>query len=281
MRRRRVSHGEGEEEPANEERWMASYMDMVTVLLCTFIVMFSMSTVDKHKFDELKNSLATGFGQVASQKIDTAKGEIVPADEAKPDPTAGDLKLAQAEVHDLTALRDRLHDALVAHGVDDSVSFRIDSRGLTVGLIGSETFFATNSIGLTDQADAVLDAIGPILATAGYQVSVEGHADQRKAAAPFATNWELAAGRSTAVLRRLVETNGFPGGSISAVSFGDTHPVDATTGDVLAENRRVDIVVLSAQPQNVRDLLTKALGEQDAAQSPAPAAGSGADRAGG
>jgi chemotaxis protein MotB len=78
-----------------------------------------------------------------------------------------------------------------------------------------------------------------------------------------------------------VETNGFPGGSISAVSFGDTHPVDATTGDVLAENRRVDIVVLSAQPQNVRDLLTKALGEQDAAQSPAPAAGSGADRAGG
>lgn len=281
MRRRRVSHGEGEEEPANEERWMASYMDMVTVLLCTFIVMFSMSTVDKHKFDELKNSLATGFGQVASQKIDTAKGEIVPADEAKPDPTAGDLKLAQAEVHDLTALRDRLHDALVAHGVDDSVSFRIDSRGLTVGLIGSETFFATNSIGLTDQADAVLDAIGPILATAGYQVSVEGHADQRKAAAPFATNWELAAGRSTAVLRRLVETNGFPGGSISAVSFGDTHPVDATTGDVLAENRRVDIVVLSAQPQNVRDLLTKALGEQDAAQSPAPAAGSDADRAGG
>ena len=276
MRLRRTQHAEGEEHGENEERWMASYMDMVTVLLCTFIVMFAMSTIDKHKFDELKNSLATGFGQVVSQKIDTAKGDIVPARKAKPDPTAGDLQLAQTEVQNLTKLRDKLHDALVAKGADASVSFRIDSRGLTVGLIGSETFFATNSIELTQQADVVLDTIGPILAQAGYQASVEGHADQRKAVAPFPTNWELAAGRSTTVLRRLVEQNGFPGDKISAVSFGDTHPLaEGTSGSQLAENRRVDIVVLSSQPERVRELIPQALTQQDApASDPASTGGS-------
>ncbi|MDQ6754021.1 MAG: flagellar motor protein MotB, partial [Actinomycetota bacterium] len=47
-----------------DERWMASYMDMVTVLMCMFIVLYAMSTVDKTKFEVLKNSLATGFGVV-------------------------------------------------------------------------------------------------------------------------------------------------------------------------------------------------------------------------
>ncbi|MBW8872765.1 MAG: flagellar motor protein MotB, partial [Leifsonia sp.] len=61
--RRRKKHEEPEEHE-NEERWMASYMDMVTVLMCMFIVLFAMSTVDAKKFEALKDSLATGFGQV-------------------------------------------------------------------------------------------------------------------------------------------------------------------------------------------------------------------------
>src|ERR1700710_479595 len=75
--RRRRRH-EPEEEHENEERWMASYMDMVTVLMCMFIVLFAMSTVDQKKFEQLKDSLATGFGQVKTQKIDTASGVVVP-----------------------------------------------------------------------------------------------------------------------------------------------------------------------------------------------------------
>ena len=55
---------EEEHEEHVDERWMASYMDMVTVLMCMFIVLFAMSTVDQAKFVQLKNSLATGFGAV-------------------------------------------------------------------------------------------------------------------------------------------------------------------------------------------------------------------------
>ena len=83
--RRRKGHAEehGDEHP--DERWMASYMDMITVLMCLFIVLFAMSSVDQHKFMALKDSLATGFGQTVSKKIDTASGTIVKADQVTKD----------------------------------------------------------------------------------------------------------------------------------------------------------------------------------------------------
>src|SRR3954469_14970615 len=76
---RRRSGGHEEEEHV-DERWMASYMDMVTVLMCMFIVLFAMSTVDQDKYEQLRNSLATGFGAVEAGKVDTAEGTVVPAD---------------------------------------------------------------------------------------------------------------------------------------------------------------------------------------------------------
>ncbi len=259
-RRRRRGHHE-EEEHENEERWMASYMDMVTVLMCMFIVLFAMSTVDQKKFEELKNSLATGFGEVTSQKIDTASGVIVPPKNVDhtPQPKT-DLQLARLEVQNLQALEAQLRAALARHGLESSVAFKIDERGLTIGLVGSETFFASNRAELSAQATQVLDDIGPILNPTPYQVSVEGHADLRQPGSPYPTNWELSAGRATSVLRHLVETNGFPQARIAAVSYGSARPLAAGTSDHdLAVNRRVDIVVLSTQPDRVRALIPQAL----------------------
>jgi chemotaxis protein MotB len=269
--RRRKKHEEPEEHE-NEERWMASYMDMVTVLMCMFIVLFAMSTVDAKKFEQLKDSLATGFGQVKTQKIDTAKGVVVPPKHVDESGKSTDFALAQQEAQDLQRLKDRIQAALTHDGLQDAVELKIDERGLTIGLVGNSTFFDSNRAELSPRAVAVLDDIGPILAPAPYGVSVEGHADLRQPGAPYPTNWELSAGRATSVLRHLVEVNGFPQGRIAAVSFGSARPVDGYTGttDVdLAQNRRVDVVVLSAQSEDVRRLIPQAL------PTTAPAAAAG------
>ena len=113
----------------------------------------------------------------------------------------------------------------------------------------------------------MLDAIGPVLAPEQYQVSVEGHADSRQPGFPYPTNWELAASRATSVLRHLVEADGFPAARIGAVSYGSARPVATATGSSdqdLAENRRVDVVVLSDQPDRVRNLIPEVLREQAA-----------------
>lgn len=254
--RRRIP---AQEDSHPDERWMASYLDMVTVLMCMFIVMFAMSTVDQQKFLALSASLATGFGQEPSEHIDVSEGVVVP-EELLEEQGEGFvdtvLNAAQIEFDTLSELRDRLRDALAEEGLDDTATFTIDERGLTIGLIGAETFFDTNRTSLTPASVAVLGALGGVLVDVPNQISVEGHADQRSSAAPFATNWELSAGRSTQVLRHLVEVCGVDSTRIRAVGFGDQHPIaDGTAPAALAQNRRVDIVILSDEIEGVRELL--------------------------
>lgn len=275
--RRRKKHEEPEEHE-NEERWMASYMDMVTVLMCMFIVLFAMSTVDAKKFEQLKDSLATGFGQVKTQKVDTAKGVVVPPKHVDESGKSTEFALAQQEAQNLEHLKDQIQAALTRDGLQDAVELKIDSRGLTIGLVGNSTFFDSNRAELSARALAVLNDIGPVLAPASYDVSVEGHADLRQPGAPYPTNWELSAGRATSVLRHLVEVNGFPQNRIAAVSFGSARPVDGFTGTTdndLAQNRRVDVVVLSAQPDDIRKLIPQALQAPEPGTAPASAAEKG------
>lgn len=257
--RRRVPQ---DEHSGPDERWMASYLDMVTVLMCMFIVLFAMSTVDQEKFEALSASLATGFGQDPSELADVATGVVVPpelVDEDGEDFADTDLTAAQIEFDELSALRERLRQALADRGLDTDVTFTIDERGLTVGLVSSETFFSTNSTELSPAAVQVLDALGTVLVTTPNEISVEGHADVRGSVAPFPTNWELSAGRSTQVLRHLAESSGIPPTHLKSVGFGDTRPIaSGSTADALAQNRRVDIVVLSDADEEVRALIPEA-----------------------
>lgn len=265
-------HGEGEHD-GPDERWAVSYSDMVTVLMCLFIVLYAISTVDEEKYIQLKNSLATGFGQTETSFADTATGTVVPEDLVSEDtenPTPFDLALQ--EVEDFTELRERISSTLVAQGLDNTVSFELDDRGLTVRLVGTQTFFDSNSNNLTPTAESVLNGIGHELAGARWEVAVEGHADFRASAAPYATNWELSAARATEVVRYLVERAGLPSSRAGAIGYGDARPLmEGESAEAMAANRRTDIVVFSDQPEDVRALFGAAqeyLIQQEAGAAP-------------
>ncbi|MGX1793272.1 OmpA/MotB family protein [Microbacterium sp. NPDC055312] len=255
-RRRRI---EPEAHSGPDERWMASYLDMITVLMCMFIVLFAMSTVDQEKFEALSASLATGFGHEKTDEVDVSEGVVVPAnllDEKGEGFADVELSTAQKEFDDLSALRERIRDALAQQGLADAATFTIDARGLTISLVSAETFFATNSTELTPVAVDILNALGSVLVSIPNQISVEGHADSRQSVAPFETNWELSSGRSTQVLRHLVEGAGINPAIIQSVGFGDARPlVPGAEPEALAQNRRVDVVVLSDAEEGVRQLL--------------------------
>lgn len=231
---------------------MASYLDMITVLMCMFIVLFAMSSIDQEKYEALRASLATGFGQEQTEYVDDTNGIVIPP-EMKDEDGTGLASPAQLELDNLAALRERIQKALQAHGVAEVATFTIDERGLTVGLVSAETFFQTNSTTLSGKAITVLSALGPVLADIPNQLSVEGHADSRSSVAPFATNWELSAGRATQVLRHIIEKQGVTATRGQAVGFGDTKPIaQGASPESLAKNRRVDIVILSDADETVR-----------------------------
>jgi len=294
----RKKHAEEHEEHGPDERWMASYMDMVTVLMCMFIVLFAMSTVDSKKFDLLRNSLATGFGQTDIGKLDTAKGTVLDPTKASKsgesfgagpqtaktavvaaakDATAAAAKDATAAVKEVDSIKNleaRVSASLAIQGLQGTVQYTIDQRGLTIRLVDQQAFFALNSTTLTGNAPRVLDAIAPVLAATGENIDVEGHADSRATMPPFATNWELSSGRAVSVLRRMVENGGVPSAKIGAVGYGSSRPLaSGTTPADFAQNRRVDIVALSNASESVRALIPDVLSGSitDTAAPPASA----------
>lgn len=266
-----------EEEHENHERWAVSYADMMTVLVGLFIVLYAMSQVDQAKFEELRASLAAGFGHSEPSIIGGSTGamagaesvEITPDLKAEtvvdgirvdsPDPEVTEaeknLALAVAEFQHLEGVAQQINTALAGKNLASQVRFRITERGLVIGMVANDVFFAPDTATLTTTAKAVLDTTGPVLATLPEEISVEGHANVLPTSR-YPTNWELSSDRATQVLRRLVENGHVAPARISAVGFGEARPLADTGGaDALDANRRVDLVVLSSVSDDVRALL--------------------------
>jgi chemotaxis protein MotB len=239
-RRRKAAHGG---EFHLDERWMTSYADMITVLMCLFIVLYAMSTVDSHKFDVLKNSLASGFGVTNSAKLDLTKGIPVPKELVDKNGigftaskvTTGSLKLEKT-------MKAAIERALQRAGASKLADVKIDSRGITIGLVGSSAYFDGNDASLRPSAVKVLSAISPALSTGEETITVEGHADPHGSPGRFGNDWNLAATRAGNVLLYLVD-HGVGGTRISSVSYGSAQPVDGEGETTEEKNRRVDIVV--------------------------------------
>ncbi len=269
-----------EEEPENHERWAVSYGDMMTVLLALFIVLYAISVVDKTKFDQLRTSLAIGFGSPAVSMLEGSSGPLngvesfqiapdftgVSGDSRPENSTTATVEMSQETIDFLAATQEyeqlsdiekQIQQQLDAQGLSASVDYKINERGLVVGLVGSDVFFAPDDAALTATAQLVVDTIAAPIRNQSRQVSIEGHANVLPSQ-HYATNWELSSDRATKVLRRFVETGGVAGSQISAVGYGDARPdVSGASPEALAANRRVDIVIQSAQSEAVRALLPK------------------------
>jgi len=275
-----------EEEHENHERWAVSYADMMTVLVGLFIVLYSMSQVDMIKFEQLRQSLAIGFGHRAPSIIEGSNGALtgVESVEVTPDLSADvgsdavppvapapetegmteeqlNYIAAAAELNHLEQIAQQVTGSLDAQGLGDRVRLRITERGLVIGMVADDVFFGADAATLTGTAMQVIDTVAPVLAAASEQISVEGHANTVPSVR-YPTNWELSSARATEVLRRMVDWGGIPGNRIAAVGFGDQRPLNEPGVDPLESNRRVDVVVLSGVPEEIRQLLPSVAASQ-------------------
>ena len=260
---RRRHKGEHHGEAHADERWLVSYADMITVLMCLFLVLFAMSTVDAAKYAPLKDSLATGFGTTPSDSVDAAVGVIVEPEFVNEEGVGftsdvtdeSPLEEAKNEVAQFQEIIEKVNAALTAQGLEDAVEYQIDQRGLTIKLVGGQTFFGSNQASLQPGSVDAIAAIGSALASTTEEISIEGHADPTPASPPWATNWELAAARSVTVLRFMTERVGIAEARMSAVSYGSSRAIAADD----AGSRRVDIVLHSTLSTEAQELVPDVL----------------------
>ena len=255
---RRAKHHE-EEEHENHERWLVTYADMLTVLMALFLVMYAMSVVDQTKAEKLAGSVREYFGD-GPTVLDGGSGLLdTPSAPASSDEqmtvdlraavTALDEKRTReqavaSENHQLAEVQRRIHESLTGKGLQDSVRFVIDERGLVVTIVTDEVLFELGSAGLLPAGRAVLDGIAPALVPLANPVTVEGHTDDLPiSGGRFPTNWELSAERATTVLRYIMTTQKIPAKRLSAAGYADQRPLVPNTPAQRGVNRRVEVIV--------------------------------------
>lgn len=230
--RRRKGHAE---EHHVDERWLVSYADMITVLMALFIVLYAMSTVDSHKYDQLKNSLASGFGVTKTAKIDQ-QDAIVPKEYVKKNGAGFSATTLSAKQE-----AKEVQKYLAKAGATAQV--KASGTTVTISLVGSAAYFDGNQADLRPEAVKVLHAIAPTLKKHVGKITVEGHASPEGTAGAFGDDWYLSATRARNVLTALVDEHAVKGSNISGTFFGSEGASGGSSAAVQDKNRRVDIVL--------------------------------------
>ena len=258
-RRRRGGHGhDGEHE--NDERWLLTYADMITLLMALFMVLFSISSVNTSKFESLQRAMQDAFSGKILSGGESIQQTGAQTDAQRPAATppipaiqaitqqlsaAKQSKAAAKENEDFKSLKQQIDAYAKDHGLSDKLETTVARRGLVIRLLTDNVLFNSGSATLNPAATPLLDRISSLLRTEfDHPIVVEGHTDdQRIASSQFPSNWELSAARATAVVRFLIRDHVAPG-RLAASGYGANHPLTSNaSADGRARNRRVEIVL--------------------------------------
>lgn len=229
-----------EAEKENAERWMLTYLDMITLLFVTFVVLYAMSVVDKGKFQTLAESLSAAMGSPASSPHGPGSGPGKMID-AKAAPLAA-VPIQSKKAR--SPLYDKAYDILKSSVQEKRLAVRQEERGLVIEM-GAQVFFETGSAELPEGAMSSFLPVAQMLASLPNAIQIEGYADDlaKGITSKYASNWDLSVQRSITVLGVLQDL-GIDPSRMSVVGYGSSHPlVSNETPEGRAYNRQVNIVI--------------------------------------
>lgn len=222
-----------EEPEAGAPLWMATFSDMVTLLLTFFVLLLSMASFEEPtKVSAVIQSIRTAFGSTGLSHSSLGVSEQV-------EQTPTEMKLMQETISPQEA---RLREAMAKHISDELVRMVSSERELRIRM-DERVLFKPGSTELHPAAYALVSDVAAVLKDQDVHIRVEGHTD---ATGDEWKNWELASKRSMSVVRALRERGPIPGERLEADSFGEFQPA-STIGEAPQWNRRVELVLKSDQ----------------------------------
>ncbi len=239
-----------DEDEQRQTSWMNTYADMVTLLLCFFILLFSMSAVEIDKFKAVMSSLQGALGIMEGSVTPT-----LPPSEDVFEPQDLQAHLIAQEMALMRIMAAEFKEELSQAGLSDKVSVEMEERGVVFRLADT-VLFDVGQDGLRSESRDVLIKVGELLKTLNNPIRVEGHTDNWAINTPrFPSNWELSTGRATNIVRFLIEECDLEPKQLQAAGYGEYHPIDTNdTSEGRQKNRRVDVIILRpslsvAEPQ--------------------------------
>lgn len=231
--------------------WMATFADMMTLLLTFFILLYSISSVDAAKFKSISESLSSVLSGETSSSIieDQGPNDEIPMDnpEYQEEEEAEDPKIKESTVQ----MYNQVKEYVDKEGLEADVTVSLNRNGVFVN-IKEVILFEPGEAALKDGGKALLDTLEGLFLQFENEIVVEGHTDNVPNRSIFyPTNWELSAGRAMSVVRYLSEVKTVPAQRLSAIGYGEYRPIAANDTEAnRALNRRVNLLIIMEEGEN-------------------------------
>jgi chemotaxis protein MotB len=219
-------------------RWLVTYADMVTLLLCFFVLLVSFANTDTSKFKEVLGSMKDAFG-VRREVLEMDKEDGMEL------PIRMESSASKSEV-EKQRLVNLLKTMVKEEGVEKNTLILPVRNGVRLEIteLAGHAMFERGETNLTPESQRLLRKMIPTMKETIYKITVEGHSDNLPLkGSKFPSNWELSSARAGRVVRFFIQEGELDSRRFTAVGYSDTKPlVENTTPENRDKNRRVSIL---------------------------------------
>ena len=278
-----------EDPPKGSPAWMNTFADLMNLLLCFFVMLFSMSSVNEEKFEKVIASFQSTFSILPGGGASIGEGELISSgisqlenfdsyynqqlssqsdgqtEEEKDITEAYELQ----ELEESEDMAQQLENALSQYGIQDDVEVDFNAEYVTLNMNGA-LLFDSASAELRDEAYPLVNKLGKILVTYDNNIiEVEGHTDNVPIhSSKYEDNNVLSMYRALAVANYLRDTTTLDPAYIKSSGRGEYVPIaDNATPEGRARNRRVEIKIYNSYNSNVSGTSTDDTGTETPADA--------------
>lgn len=249
----------------NIPAWMITYADLMSLLLCFFVLLLSFAEIDAEKFRRVADELSKAFGvqrEVEATQVpmgtSAVKQHFSPA---VPDRTLIDEVRQQTmqQRPQLESMRDSLEtqrhhqSQQLAHNVEELLETSLPEGAAQIDIedfrvvvrISENGTFGSGNATVTPGFEDLLQSLATLLADVPGTISIDGHTDDVPIrTSQFRSNWDLSAMRAASVANVLTATDALAPERLIVQGFADTRPLASNlTNEGRAENRRVELMI--------------------------------------
>lgn len=229
--------------------WMATFADLMALMMCFFVLLYSFSYLDEVKYKAVVASMAKGFGSEVTPVRAQSSSSIGPPSlvpNTMQTQSRGARPMTQQEANkDTIELRRKIQQDLQEQISEGKLSVEMAGNNVVIRF-PEEIAFPPGSDAISDELLPILARVTEALADEDGTIQVSGHTDDRPiSTATIKSNWELSTKRAVAVIHMIEQLGTVDPSQLTAVGYSDTRPIFPNdTVEGRGRNRRVEIAVI-------------------------------------
>lgn len=266
-----------EEAPKGSPAWMATFSDLMNLLLCFFVLLFAMSSVDTDKWEQVVASFNNAFSIFDSGSTAIGEGSLVGtgttqlielgeyfssmgnlsedldgSETGVKDSEEQSLQeqLEAANLKETEKMLDNIAEMAESYNIDGEFDLSMDSSGKYIEInVSGALLFESGQADLKEECKPLLSKVGDIIRVYdGHAVEIIGHTDNVPMHSDkYESNDYLSSARAISVAQYLVQAKGIDVGRLSWTGRGEYSPLESNaTAEGRAKNRRVEIRIYNS-----------------------------------